>query len=75
MTKVLLIPEGEYVKFITSIKYDKEQSSIIVGKISETTIIFEHSWGFERGRSLEQQLQLVITETGYSLEEFEIIYD
>jgi hypothetical protein len=75
MTKVLLIPEGKYVRFLTSLKYDEEQRSVTVGKLSDTTIIFEQSWGFEIGRSIEKQLSLVATETGYPLDAFEIIYD
>jgi hypothetical protein len=74
MTKLLHIPTGEYIKFLSSIKYDRAHPE----NESEEVVSFEDSYAYEYDHiSIEEFAQNYCDCPLYisSLNELEIIYD
>ena len=86
MTKLLHISSGNYVIFISSVKYDMEHDLEFPRDLVER---YEDSYDFDAGRTLENYIEEIISGVEtlhpnnddlpepnyYSREEFEIIYD
>jgi hypothetical protein len=80
MTKILDLVNGQYVKFISSHKYEMEH----LDDKTYQVIDFEDSYSYEIGSSVRQHIDYMLEDNmcdaqsrykGYTLENFEVIYD
>ncbi len=91
MTKLLHIPTGQYVQFLSSFQYDDKQRKLKNKNFSQIVLIVEDSLIYESkeygNKSLEKVLELLITKHidtyipvldvfhNLCINEFEFIYD
>jgi hypothetical protein len=85
MTKILYVPAGELVEFVSSIEWDEAHSD----NCTDCVVRYEDSYVHSRGIPITQWIYNTVTDTTYRegnlynsffqhplvLEDFEIIYD
>lgn len=85
LTKILYIPTGEYVKFLSSVSYDISHPENITERVIDyenSYVKYRYVWSIEKyiQEIINSNKELYIPEIDkqnleFSREEFEIIYD